>query len=131
MTKREIDSLISDMKKGGVVTNAAPWMIEGSDEKLIDTRYVGICPPDWEEVIDLKNNLLIRFSHTRGDSRAEFLIANNMPFFKFWTERIDSNTKWERLLGEMKRRLKKDKEDVLHHNAKAGNIYKTLLPHLR
>lgn len=131
MTKREIDSLIADMKKGGVVTKAAPWMIEGSDEMMIDVRYVGIKPEDWEEIINPNNNLMIRFTHTRGDSRAEFLVANKLPFYKFWTTKIDSTTKWEPLLGKVKNMLKKDKEAVLHHKDKAGNVFKAIQPFLR
>lgn len=131
MTKREIDSLISDMKKGGAITKAAPWMIEGSDENLIDVRYVALQPKEWEEIFDPSNNLMVKFTHTRNDSRAEFVVANNAPFFKYWTARIDSNTKWEQLIGNMKLKLKKDKEDVKHHKDKAGNLYKLVLPHLK
>lgn len=132
MPKKDIDHLIANMKKGGVVTKVAPWMDEFTLNKNLEVRYVGIkMPQDWEEIMSPANNLLLKFTHTRGDSRVEFLLANKPPFFKFWTQKLTENVKWEYLIGEMKNRLKKDKEEFVHHKDKAGNIYKEIAKFLK
>lgn len=132
MTKKDIDHLIANMKKGSVVTKVAPWMDELTLNKNLEVRYVGLkLPYEWVEIIGEANNLLLKFTHTRGDSRVEFLLANKPPFIRFWTQHLSDNTKWEILVGEMKNRLKKDKEEFLHHKEKTGNLYQLLKPHLK
>lgn len=132
MTKKQVDHLIANMKKGEVVTKVSPWMDEITLNKTLEVRYIGIkLEEEWSEIIPLQNNLLLKFTHTRGDSRVEFYIANKPPFFKFWSQRLTDNDKWETLLGELKRKLKREKQEFIHHKQKAGNLYQLINPYLK
>ncbi len=120
------------MKHAGVVTKATPWMVEGFGEKQLNTRYVGFAiKDDWQEIMSANNNLLIKFIVGRDDAYMEFYIANKPPFLKITQTRFTTLDKWEILLGELKRRLKKDKAAVLSHNEAVGNLYKLIEPNLK
>ncbi|HEX8965399.1 MAG TPA: hypothetical protein VF820_03145 [Patescibacteria group bacterium] len=132
MTKAFVDSLISNMKQAGVVTKATPWMVEGFGDKQLNTRYVGFAiKNDWLEIMSAQNNLLIKFIVGRNDAYMEFYLANKPPFLKITQTRFTTMDKWEILLGELKRRLKKDKTDALSHRETVGNLYKLIEPLLK
>lgn len=124
--------MIHNMKLADIVTKVAPWSIEGFGEKQMNVRYVGIkIKDDWKEILSEKNNLLIKFVFDRTNSYIEFYLANKPPFYKITSFRFTENDKWEILLGELKRRLRKDKSEFLNHTDKIGNLYSGLSALLR
>ncbi len=132
MTKTYVDELIRNMKQAGMVTKALPWTVEGFGEKQLNTRYVGITiKDDWIEIMEPTNNLLVKFIVGRNDAYLELYIANKPPFLKLYTTRFTTHDKWEILLGELKRKLKKDKADFLSHKDAVGNLYVLIKPHLK
>lgn len=132
MTKAFVDELIRNMKQAEMVEKALPWMVEGFGEKQLNTRYVGIAiKEDWLEIFPQGNNLLIKFIVGRNDAFLECYIANKPPFFRFYTVRFTINDKWEILLGELKRRFKKDKLEYLAHKEALGNIFAQIKNHLK
>lgn len=132
MSKLFVDTLVSNMKKAGIVTKATPWMIEGVGEKQMNIRYVGIKPfADWVDIIPQENNLLIKFVTDRQQSYFEFYLANQPPFVWITKKNFTEADKWEILLGDIKRRLNRDKEEFIRHEEKAGNLYVVLKPHLK
>ena len=132
MTKAFVDELVSNMKKAGIVTKAAPWMVEGIGEKQMNVRYVGIKPfKDWVDIIPESNNLLVKFVISRSESYFDLLLANKPPFIFITHKRFATTDKWEVLLGDIKRRLAKDKDDFIHHQDKVGNLYIAIHPHLK
>jgi hypothetical protein len=132
MTKAFVDELIRNLKQAGMVTKASPWMVEGFGDKQFNTRYVGITiKEDWEEIMSSSNNLLIKFLIGRNEAYLEFYLANKPPFLKIWQTRFTQQDKWEILLGEFKRRLKKDKAEYMNHTESVGNLYLLIQPHLK
>ncbi len=132
MNKAFVDELVSNMKKAGIVTKAAPWMVEGIGEREMNVRYVGIKPfKDWVDIIPESNNLLIKFVISRSESYFDLLLANKPPFVWITKKRFATTDKWEVLLGDIKRRLAKDKEEFVHHEDKVGNLYIVIHPHLK
>ncbi len=131
MTKAVVDQLVANMKKAGIVTKATPWMVEGMGERQMHVRYVGIHPTDWRDIFSEQNNLLIKFIIDRTSSYFEFYLANKPPFLRIITRNFSDGEKWEVFLGEIKRRLHKDKADVLTHNEKIGNLYVLLQSYLK
>jgi hypothetical protein len=132
MTKAFVDELISNMRAAGMVSKASPWMFEGIAEKKMSVRYIGLKVKDeWLDIFSEKNNLLLKFVYDRSTAFIEVYLANATPFVKIITLRFSTNDKWEPLLGELKRRLKKDKADVVNHQESVGNIYSRLKPHLK
>ena len=127
MTKSFVDSLIQNMKKAEIVTRATPWMVEGVGEKQMHVRFVGIKPyGEWKDIFSEKNNLLLKFIIDRKSSYFEFYLANKPPFIKIITRDFKDGEKWEVMLGDIKRRLHKDKNDVLAHISSVGNIYERI-----
>jgi hypothetical protein len=127
MTKAFVDSLIQNMKKADIVTKAAPWMVEGMGEKQMHVRYVGIKPDEeWREIFSEKNNLLIKFIIDRSSSYFELYLANKPPFVKIITRDFRDTEKWEVMLGDIRRRLRKEKVEVLSHISSVGNIYERI-----
>ena len=132
MTKAFIDELIQHMKKAEIVTKAAPWMVEGIGSKQMHVRYVGIKPYDqWKNILSEKNNLLIKFVIDRTDGILELYLANTPPFIKITTKQLSGIEKWEVLLGEIGRRLYKDKEEYIHHREQLGNIFSRIASHVK
>ncbi|MDE2025459.1 MAG: hypothetical protein KGJ07_03125 [Patescibacteria group bacterium] len=132
MAKAFVDTLISNMKKAGIVTKATPWVVEGMGDKQMNVRYVGIKPfADWTEIIAAENNLLLKFVTDRTQSYFELFLANKPPFVWVTRKNFTDADKWELLLGDIKRRLNKDKEEVVRHEEKAGNLFVVLKPHLK
>lgn len=132
MNKLFVDEMIANMKKAGIVTKATPWMVEGMGEREMNVRYVGFRPfDDWLALFSSYNNLLLKFIVSRSESSIDFFLANKPPFVFITKKHFTTNDKWETLLGEVKRRLSKDKEDATHHQGKVGNIYIALLPYLK
>ena len=150
MSKAFIDQLIRNMKLAGIVSKVTPWMVEGADDrreeparesakhsrqgwakerdkgadKQVNVRFVGlILKDDWLEVFSQRDNILLKFLTDRNNSYVEFYIANATPFTKIITREFTDGDKWEILLGEVKRRLKRDKAEFINHTDKAGNIY--------
>jgi hypothetical protein len=132
MNKAFVDTMIAHMKQGGIVAKPSPWMVEGMGEKAMNVRYVGLkITADWAEVFSLSNNLLLKFVIDRQTAYLEFYLANKPPFFRIFTKRFTENDKWEILLGDVRKRLKKDKTDYLDHKMQVGNLYSEIKPHLR
>lgn len=132
MTKTFVDELIANMKKAGIVTKAAPWMVEGMGEKQMNVRYVGIRPfGDWTDIIPGENNFLLKFIVSRSESSFDFFLANKPPFVFITKRHFTTSDKWEILLGDIKRRLAKDKEDAIRHQDKVGNLYVVIEQHLK
>lgn len=132
MNKMFVDELLGNMKKAGIVTKAAPWMVEGMEERQMNVRYVGIKPyGDWKAIIPSQNNLLLKFIISRTESSFDFFLANKPPFVFVAKRRFTTADKWETLLGEIKRRLGKDKEEFIHHQDKVGNLYALIHPYLK
>lgn len=132
MSKSHVDELISHMKAAGIVTKAAPWMVEGRGQQQFDVRYVGIrLSSDWEEVMSPSNNLLLKFSLDKTTSLLEYFLANKPPFVRILSVRLQPNDKWEWLIGELKRKLKRDKEEYRLQADKVDNLYTRIKPHLK
>jgi hypothetical protein len=134
MSKGFVDELIRNMKLAGLVSKASPWMVEGrqsinktngeSPDKQVHVRFVGfVLKEDWLEIFSEKDNLLLKFVIDKSTASIEYYIANTTPFTKIISREFADGDKWEHLLGEVKRRLKKDKSDVLNHTEQLGNIY--------
>lgn len=129
MSKQFVDELIHHMKLAGIITKATPWMIEGLKEGEMNVRYVGIkIADDWLEVLSNKDNLLLKFVIDRTSAKLEFYLANIPPFIKFASRQFTDQDKWEVILGEVKRRLKKDKKDFTNHRETVGNLYSRIKP---
>lgn len=132
MTKAFVDQLISNMKQAGIVTKASPWSFEGFGDKQKNVRFVGIIlKDDWLEVFSPDDNLLLKFITDRNSAYLEYYLANGAPFVKISSVSFSEHDKWETLLGELRRRLKKDKSDVIHHTDSIGNLYAKIKPHLK
>lgn len=132
MSKDYVDKIIHKMRLAGIVAKTAPWMIEGFNDKQKNVRYVGIhIKDDLLEIFPTGNNLLLKFIIDRSSALLEFYLANKPPFFRIMTKNFTDNDKWETLLGDFKRRIKKDKTDFLNHQEKVGNLYTLIKPHLK
>ena len=132
MSKQFVDEMIHNMKLAGIVSKAAPWMVEGIRDSQMNVRYVGIkLADDWLDIFSPSNNLLIKFVIDRSHANLEFYIANKPPFFRFISRKFSEQDKWETLLGEVKRKLKKDKSDVINHNESIGNLYSQIKSYLK
>ena len=124
MSKGFVDQLLHNMKLAGIGAKASPWGVEGMRDVQMNVRYVGIKLNDeWVDVLPEGNNLLLKFVIDRNTAFLEFYLANKPPFFKISSTRFTDNDKWELLLGEFRRRLKRDKSDFISHTDKVGNLY--------
>lgn len=132
MTKTFIDELIRNMKKADYVTKASPWSFEGFGEKGKNVRYIGLkLKEDWLEIFSGNDNLLLKFISDRNSAFAEFYLANKPPFIRIISIHISESEKWETLLGEFKRRMKKDKNEFLHHTDSIDNLYAKIKNNLK
>ena len=132
MTKAVVDQLIRNMKLAEMVSKATPWMVEGMGEKVMHVRYVGLTlKDDWLDIFSPKDNLMVKFVIDRSSAFIEYYLANKPPFIKITSSRFSDSDKWETLLGELKRQLKKDKNDSVNHTAGINNLYEFLKPHLK
>lgn len=132
MSKSFVDHLIHNMKLADMVMKASPWMVEGRGDASMNVRFVGLkLKDDWLDLFPPGNNLMIKFVVDRNTAMMEFYLANKPPFFRIFTKRFNDNDKWELLLGDFKRRLKKDKTDALNHTESVGNLYSLMKPHLK
>ena len=132
MNKAFVDKMVSNMKLGNMVAKASPWMIEGYGDKQMNVRYVGIhLKDDWLAILSEKNNILLKFIIDRTSARVEFYLANTTPFIRITSHKFTDHDKWEILLGELKRKLKRDKAEFLHHTDKVGNLYVLIKPQLK
>lgn len=124
MTKAFVDSLIQNMKRAGLVAKASPWSFEGFGDKQKSVRYMGlVLSGDWLEVFSENDNVLLKFVIDRTSGFIEYYLANKPPFIKISSTRFKDSDKWELLLGELRRQLKKDKHDYLHHTDSIDNLY--------
>lgn len=132
MTKTFVDELISNMKRAGIVTKASPWSFEGFGETQKNVRFVGLrLSDDWLDVFSERDNILLKFITDRSSAYVEFYIANSTPFIKIITRNFTGHDKWETLLGDIKRILKKDKSEFIHHTDSIGNLYAKMKPALK
>jgi len=132
MTKTNINTFISNLKKANLVTKVTPWMIEGIDNGKSEVRFVGLkLKDDWLELFSTKDNLLLKFILVKQTVRLEIYLANIPPFYKIFGLYLRESDKWETVLGELKRILKKDKEDFINHDTKVDNLWIKIKPYLR
>lgn len=132
MSKNFVDQMIHNLKLAGMVTKAAPWMVEGIREQEMNVRYVGLhLKDDWLDIFPPENNLMLKFIIDRKSARIEFYLANKPPFYRITTKHFTEHDKWETLLGGFKQQLKKDKAEVMSHTDGVGNLYALLKPHLK
>lgn len=132
MTKKSIDILIKHIQKAGVASKVSPWSFEGHGKQELAVRYIGVRPyEDWTTIMSRHNNLLLKFILHKPAAYLEIYLANEPPFLRIATTKLSESIKWESILGEIKRRLKKDKEAVLHHREAIGNLYQLIEPYLR
>lgn len=132
MSKDFVDSLIHSMRLADMVAKAAPWMVEGIRDERKNVRYVGVkIKDDWVDIFPVGNNFLLKFVIDRASAHVEFYIANKPPFFRITTKRFGDKEKWETILGEFKRKMKKDKTDYMNHWEGVGNLYALIKPHLK
>lgn len=107
-------------------------MIEGVANSKSDVRYVGLkLSGDWLELFSTQDNLLLKFLLIKQTVQMEIYLANTPPFFKIFSQYLRESDKWEIVLGEFKRRLKKDKEEVIKHQAKIDNLWVKIAPLLK
>ncbi len=132
MSKDFVDGLIHNMRLANMVTKASPWMVEGMGEKQKNVRYIGMyLKDDWLDIFPLGNNLLLKFVIDRNSARIEYFLANTTPFVKIASVPFTDHDKWELLLGEFKRKLKKDKLEYQNHTEKHGNLYAYIIGKLK
>lgn len=132
MTKSHINTIISNLKKADLVTKVTPWLIEGLGDGKSEVKYVGFkIKDDWLELFSPKDNLLLKFVIIKNTVQLEIYLANNPPFVNIHNVYLRENEKWEKVLGELKRKLKKDKEDFINHDAKVDNLWIKIKPYLR
>lgn len=132
MSKDFVDRMIHNMRLADMVTKAAPWMVEGIRDQQKNVRYVGIkLKDDWLDILPAGNNFLLKFVIDRTSAYIEFYLANKPPFLRILTKRFGDQEKWETLLGEFKRRMKKDKTDYMNHQERVGNLYAIIKPQLK
>ena len=132
MTKTNINTFISNLKKANLVTKVTPWMIEGIDNGKSEVRFVGLkLKDDWLELFSTKDNLLLKFILVKQTVRLEIYLANIPPFYKIFGLYLRESDKWETVLGELKRILKEDKEDFINHDTKVDNLWIKIKPYLR
>lgn len=132
MSKTYIDEFIKNMKKAGMVAKASPWSVEGFGQGQMNIRYVGLnLKDDWTDIFSLRDHVLLKFIVDRQSASIWFFIANKPPFTKFFVKHFDEGEKWEAVIGEVKRRLKRDKAEFLHHQDKIGNIFAHIAPLLK
>ena len=132
MSKAFVDDLIHSMKLADFVSKVTPWSVEGFGDKAFNVRYLGIkLTPEWREIFSDKNNLLLKFVVDRTTSRVELYLANKPPFVKIISRDFNDGDKWEIILGEIKKRLRRDKIDAINHNAKINNLYERIQKDLK
>lgn len=132
MSKSFVDQLIHNLKLADMVTKASPWMVEGVRDGQMNVRFVGIkLKDDWLDIFPIGNNIMLKFVIDRNSAFMEVYLANKPPFFRIISRRFTDHDKWEILLGDLKRRLKKDKIEHMNHTESVGNLYSLLKPHLK
>lgn len=132
MSKDFVDRLIHNMKLADMVAKASPWMVEGIRDQEKNVRYIGVkLKDDWLDIFPTGNNFLLKFVIDRGGGYVEFYLANKPPFLRITTKRFSDQDKWETLLGEFKRKMKKDKTDYVNHQESVGNLYALIKPCLK
>lgn len=132
MTKLVVDQMVRGMKLGNMVTKATPWLVEGMGEREMNVRYIGLrLNNEWQEVLPAGNNLLLKFVIDKKTAYIEYYLANKPPFLRITSTPFSSTDKWETLLGEFRRRLRKDKEDVIRHTETVGNLFARMKSYLK
>ena len=124
MSKTLVNSMITRMKKAGMVTKVSPWMNEGGEE----VRYVGLKIKEWEDILPASNNFLAKFVTMNKTSWVSVLLANKPPFV-FLTKRfVTKEVKWEQVLGSVRQRLNRDKKEYQSGKVKIDNWYVKIKP---
>ncbi len=132
MTKAYVDELVRNMKLAGIIAKAAPWSFEGYGDKQKSVRYIGLrLSEDWQDIFSSANNILLKFVIDRTSAYLDYYLANKPPFIRFYSQRFSEQDKWENLLGEVKRRLKKDKNEFINHTDGIDNLYGKLSQDLK
>lgn len=132
MTKAVVDDMVRGMKLADIVAKATPWSFEGYGDAQKSVRYVGLSLRDeWMDVFSQADNLLLKFVIDRNSAFLDYYLANKPPFVRIYSTRFSPQDKWETLLGELRRKLKKDKEEYLHHRDSVDNLYKKIKDYLK
>lgn len=127
MSKTVINSMITKMKKAGIVTKVSPWLHEQNE----DARYVGLRLLDWQDIINPENNFLARFVSKDRQGSVQFFLANKPPFIFISQKNLTQADKWELILGKLRQRLNKDKNAYKSDTHQIDNLYHKLLPGLK
>jgi len=132
MTKTQLNTLISNLKKANLITKVTPWMVEGVGNGKSEVRYVGLkLDKDWLALFSPKDNILLKFVLIKQIAHLEVCLANTPPFYKFYSVYLRDSDKWETVLGELKRKLNKNKEEAINHQARIDNLWIKIQPHLK
>ncbi|MFZ5376166.1 MAG: hypothetical protein ACOZAN_00655 [Patescibacteria group bacterium] len=132
MNKAFVDTLIKNMVKAHVAIKATPWAMEAVGDKEYHVRYLGLrVNQDWADVFSDADNLLIKFSINRSFGAAELFLANKPPFVKICNLHFVQNEKWEKMLGDVKQKLKRDRLDFLKHHDRIDNLYAKIRQQLK
>jgi hypothetical protein len=132
MTKAFVDELVKNMKLAGIVAKVVPWSFEGYGDKQKSVRYIGLhLKDDWEDIFSSRNNILLKFVIDRTSGYLEYYLANKPPFLRIFLQRFTDQDKWEILLGELKRKLKKDKIEFTNHTHGIDNLYSKIHQNLK
>mgnify|MGYP001317735477 CR=1 FL=1 len=132
MTKPNLDKLVANMKKAGIVTKATPWLKEEYKNQACDARYIGIkIDETWPEFLSGKDQFLIKFVHTRSESIFQLFLANKSPFIFITQTEINPQDKWEYMLGKCKNKLNRDYTEAIKGNPGITNVYEKIKIHLK
>ena len=127
MNKAFVDGMVRGMKLAGLVAKASPWTFEGYGEVQKSVRFVGLSlKDDWLELFSSQDNVLLKFVIDRNSAYLDCYLANKPPFIRIISTRFTDKDTWETLLGEFRRRMKRDKHDVIHHTDRIDNLYKKI-----
>lgn len=132
MKKSEVNSAISALNKAKVTTKVTPWFFEERGGEKVEVRYVGLkLDAEWDEIFSRNNLLLLSFVFTKQFQNLDVSLANSTPFVKIMSFNLDEVSKIDVLLGDLRRRLKQDKQTFLHHQDQVGNLYKKIVDKLK
>lgn len=125
--------MIKKLTLSGMTTKVTPWLVEGlADDRMADTRYVGLRPDSsWEPVFSQQDNLLLKFTIIDKSPAVSILFANKPPFIELGYQNISSEDTWEQILGKTKQRLKKEAAEYARGESTIANLYQKMKPWLK
>jgi hypothetical protein len=132
MNKSYINTFIRNIKKAGHLTKDSDWVFDSNYKEKIEVKYAGFrFGKDFDDVISSNNNFILKFNLSKSGCFLDIYLANKTPFVKLVSKKLNETEKWEIILGELKRNLRKDKDDFIHHIDKAGNLFALIFKDLK